>query len=252
MTGVPIRLLLLFILCLPTVARAADDDPLKPFPLLERGIVVGAGLGVHAGSLGSGVSQRGAATTGFAYVGIIPAYWLLGDVTRRYCATTGSQEDRQAAANLYAAQKHYPNTSASVLEKKLAKKPEIEDPEQKVTLEPFTQEEKEAIRKSTKWDMNLPGSCAKHFTWLGLFAALPGSYTANVRADLGGAALSKEVHPYGSLGVFIAVKPYVHILGGFTFGHTAVGESDSAREQSVNSLFFGLGTTIDVVGSAFN
>lgn len=238
----------LFAGLVPSAAAADGDDPLKPFPLLEHGLVAGAGLGLHAPGLGSGTRQTDVATTGFAYVAVVPAYWFLGDVTRKYCASTG---DPQGAANLFAAQKRYPNTSSAVLTKKLAPKPEFPDPSDAGTVQPFTADEKASITASTGWDLTRPGSCFSHLTWLGLFAALPGSYTTNVLAGGVPPTLSKEVHPYGAFGLLFAVRPYAHVLAGLTIAHTAIGPSDTSSEQNMISLFFGLGTTIDVLGAVF-
>ena len=236
----------------PRAAAAADgDDPLKPFPLLERGIVVGAGVGLHTVGLGNRPRPAVATPSAFAYLAIIPQYWFLGDITRKYCASIG---EPQQAANAMAAKQTYPYWSDEEVRSKVY--PETNAPSGDMAQPGFTPLEVEEIKRHTGgekdrtkgWDVTQRARCG--LTWLGVFGALPASYTTNVRID--DTTFSKEVRPVASFGVLLAPKPYFHVLAGLTVGHVAVGPSETARDKNTLSLFFGLGTTIDIVSGAFS
>jgi len=229
----------------PRAAFAADgDDPLKPFPLLERGIVVGAGLGLHAVGLDDRPRQAFVAPSGFAYLAILPAYWArLGDITKKYCASTG---DAQDAANLMAAKRTYPNMSEDEIRTKLNAPGEQRGGE--LPIAGFGEDGRAEIERETGWDITRKGKCFS--TRWGIFAALPTSFTTNVRLSDGTTA-SREIHPLLSFGGLFAVTNYFHVLGGVTLGRVNEVGGDAGRDERTISLFLGGGTTVDIVSHAF-
>ena len=220
--------LLLLLLHLSSSRRvlASDDDPLKSFPLLEKGIVVGAGVGAHAIGLNS-PRLTGVASTGFAYVGVLPLVVAsnLAPETRKYCA---SYHDSQDGADNVAARRAFPDDP---------------HPEERIETDGA------AILQKTGWQVGIRGSC---WPWkFGLFIAHASNFDADVRPSADTPSISKTVRPLGSAGILFAPLPYLHLLIGVTYSNVALGQKDAEADQRAVSLFFGLGTTIDAVGGVF-
>lgn len=211
-----------------------EGDPLEQpaldsFPLSERGVVVGAGLSVHAFDIGSkGLEMEGVATTALTYVGVLPFRWTVGTVTRKYCASY----DRSKEANLLAAQETFPDMGIDGLKKKIANEPTSGGP----------------IATATGWDVHRAGKCFP--TSIGVFAALPSSFDANVSFD--SVTASRSVRPLISFGLLWAATPWLNVLVGATVSHVAVGDEGMERDKRVWSGLFALGTPIDAIGGAFS
>lgn len=220
-------------------ARAEEDTSpsesvIEPFPLLEKGIVVGAGFGMHAWSRGY-PKLEGVATVGFAYAGVLPGYWspFSGALTKRYCAQSWSQD----AVDYAAAKTTYPWMDAAELKQTIAREKRA----------PVEQRAKGAIYRKTRWLVGSKGVCWPRM--FGLFAALPGDFDVNVRASAFDELISRNVRPVISTGLVIAPKPYIHVLVGTTLSHVVLEED--GKDVRLWSGFFGVGTTIDAVFSAF-
>jgi hypothetical protein len=212
-------------------AAFADDDPLKSFPLQEQGFVVGAGAAVHALHLSSNPQLTGASSTPFAYVGVLPGTWFLAPETRKYCSSYHTRDQARHEAALVAAARTFPGET---------------------NLEQKIRNNVQEIKLHTGWNVNENGRC-----WsmrLGGFLALPGSFNANIRPSDEASAVtaSKEIRPMVSFGLLVApYVPYLHVLVGVTYSHVTIGPEGAALDHDLWSMFFGLGTTIDVIGGLF-
>jgi hypothetical protein len=234
------QLIICLVFALASGAALADegddssDEGLEPFPLLEKGIVFGAGFGLHAGGWGH-PKLDGLATVGFAYAGVLPGYWspFSGATTKRYCAASWSQD----AADHKAAKATYGELSPNDLRKKLAAEKKM----------PREQRLKGEIYRTTRWLVGVKGVCWPRM--FGLFAALPSDFDANVRASSKDKPISRNVRPVVSFGLLLAPRPYVHLLIGATFSHVVLEEGGT--DERSWSGFFAVGTTIGAIVSVF-
>jgi hypothetical protein len=232
---------------------AADDSEkaldAESFPLLRRGIVVGAGIGAHAVSIG-GIALKDAATTPMAYLGYMFQYWSPKyDETNAFCASfeTASGSARADAVAIA--------RTAATDRKDPARKAEADALAKKKPGDIFTRYELERIQKVRNWEVGRPASC--ELRRLGLFVGLPGKFSAEVAPRSGGASAVSEVTPLVTAGLIVSPKSYVQLLVGLTISNVAQTASSGDPEMSrttheqMYSLFLGVGTTFDVIGKLF-
>ncbi len=214
------------------VVHAADDEEKEPdddsFPLLQRGLVIGAGVGLHF--LGIAVADQPvlerAATTGFTYLGLMPGYWGSYDETDAYCASYRTQAGLDRA-------------DAVAIRNTLHVKKAPKD---------LTPAEKQRVLVERHWTLGMRADCG-YSRKFGGFVALPSSFDADVTR--GNRTESVTIHPLFTAGAIFAPKPWINVLVGVTFSNVAVSSSDIKRDQLMLSGFVGLGTPFDAIGGLF-
>ena len=228
----------------------------ESFPLLKRGIVVGAGVAVHA--FGFDVDKtrpilKGAATTGFAYLGLMPGYWRTNrEETDAYCA---SYETKVALARADAVAVN--RTIATLKESKyLVDKTMVTEMAKEVAKKTpptkLPQPQKDKIKALRDWEVGVPARCgARRF---GFFIALPAGFKADVESS---EIASRDVEPLGSAGLIFAPRSYLQFLLGITVSNVALpsmvgaASDDVERNQRMYSVFIGVGTPFDSIGGLF-
>jgi hypothetical protein len=213
-------------------ANAADGEEKEPdddsFPLLQRGLVIGAGAGLHV--LGIAVADqpvlKRVATTGFAYLGLMPGYWGSYDETDAYCASYHTQAGLDRA-------------DAVAIRNTLHVKKAPKD---------LTPDEVEQVRVARHWTLGVPADCG-YSRKFGGFIALPSSFDDDVTR--GTRTESVTIHPLFIAGAMFAPRPWINVLVGVTFSNVAVSSSDIKRDQLMLSGFVGLGTPFDAIGQLF-
>jgi hypothetical protein len=237
-------------------AEAALDE--KTFPLLSRGVAIGAGLGLHTNAkLGGAPELRNSASTPFAYLAVLPGYWSRFEETNSYCASfqTGAGIARadRVAVKLAIEDAEADQTIAGDLKHglKVLKEANTYDDILNTDSAGANGAGVRALHHYRHWKVRTPAACG--WRKVGVFVARSTSFKADVRVGENHAATQttiKELRPIITFGVLIAPKPYVHILVGLTvsaFEYSA-GTNDPADNKYITSLFLGLGTTFDAIG----
>lgn len=226
-------------------AEAALDE--KTFPLLSRGVAIGAGLGLHThAKFGGAPELRSSASTPFAYLAVLPGYWSEFEETNSYCASF------QTKAGIARADRVAVKLAIEDAEADPAKTDDLKHGLQ-VLKDANTYDDVlstdsagangagiRALHHYRHWKLRTPAACG--WRKVGVFVARSTSFKADIRVGENDTAVqttSKELRPIITFGALIAPKPYVHILVGLTvsaFEHSA-GTDDPADNKYVTSLF---------------
>lgn len=239
-----------------TTAEAALDE--KTFPLLSRGVAIGAGLGLHTHAKFAGAPElRSSASTPFAYLAVLPGYWNGFEETNSYCASFQTKAGI-ARADRVAVKLAIENAEADTAITddlkhglKVLKGADTYDHVLNTDSAGAKGAGIRTLQFYRAWKLRTPAACG--WRRLGVFVARSTSFKADIRVgekDTAVQTTSKELRPIITFGALIAPKPYVHILVGLTvstFEHSA-GADDPVDNKYVASLFLGLGTTFDAIG----
>ena len=218
---------------LVTPGGAVVEEPIKPFPLLSRGIIIGGAVAAHFGGTRVGDSDApvlvGPATGFLAYVGFLRGFWRKNvEETNAYCASYADDAARDRSSRL-AYSLTYPGS-----------------PPKKPTQ--FTQQEKNDIRNKRNWDVDRPARCG-FWRQFGPFVARPAAIEGNIRLTDDADPVSGKARPLVAAGVMFAwPRPYTHLLLGVTYSNFVGADQ---RDHRSLSYFVAIGTAIDVVGNLF-
>lgn len=233
--------------------KALDTEA---FPFLRRGIVIGAGIGVHALS-GFGISLKDAATTPMAYLGYMFNYWSSKyEETNAFCASFQTKAGLARADAVAIVKTAAAKAEEAEARGDLALKAKAEALAKKKPGDIFNPEQRGWIEDVRNWKVGVRARCGKSRRF-GVFIGLPGKFSAEVAPRSGGASAVSEVTPLATAGIIGSPRPYLQVLLGLTIANVAQTASSGDPEMSrtthgrMYSFFFGVGTTLDAIGKLF-